>query len=210
MFRTILIALTLSLVAHSGATLTRGQANQQKPCSAPEHRQFDFWIGQWDTFDVNEPKKVIARNRVSNMLGGCAIREVYEQNDGLVGESFSAYDATRRVWHQSWVTNRGRLLTLEGEIVDGRMILTGDDRSTDGKSRLLRGIWYKQDDGVRETAEVSTNNGKSWQPLFDIIFKPAKQVRLALFHPDVEFHWPPSLPYGGASTGLVDRQMFWR
>lgn len=24
---------------------------------------------------------------------------------------------------------------------------------------------------------------------------------LELYHPDVEFHWPPSLPYGGAFSG---------
>jgi uncharacterized protein len=32
------------------------------------------------------------------------------------------------------------------------------------------------------------------------------QRALEFFHPDVEFHWPPSLPYGGTSRGLkVDR-----
>jgi len=66
------------------------------------------------------------RNRIESMLGGCAIREVYEQTDGLVGESFSVYDSSRRVWHQSWVTNRGQLLTLEGGMSAGKMILTGN------------------------------------------------------------------------------------
>jgi uncharacterized protein len=36
--------------------------------------------------------------------------------------------------------------------------------------------------------------------------RPDPQRTLEFFHPDVEFHWPPSLPYGGTSRGLkVDR-----
>ena len=31
--------------------------------------------------------------------------------------------------------------------------------------------------------------------------------RLAeLYHPDVEFHWPPSLPYGGSARGIRELQ----
>jgi hypothetical protein len=76
---------------------------------------------------------------------------------------------------KSWVTNRGQLLTLEGGMADGRMVLTGNDRSIGGKSRLLRGTWYTQDAGIRETAEVSNDNGKTWKPLFNIIFKPVSR-----------------------------------
>ena len=32
--------------------------------------------------------------------------------------------------------------------------------------------------------------------------RPDVRRGLALFHPDVEFHWPPSLPYGGTLRGL--------
>lgn len=30
------------------------------------------------------------------------------------------------------------------------------------------------------------------------------QLALEVYHPDVEFHWPPSLPYGGSSYGLEE------
>src|SRR5262249_13862797 len=84
------------------------------PCSQPEFRQFDFFAGDWDTFDIGSPTKIVARNRVTIVLGGCVIHEAYEQTDGLVGESFSLYDSTSGKWHQSWVTNRGGLLLLDG------------------------------------------------------------------------------------------------
>ena len=162
------------LVINFESAVAVGQGNKQRPCSTSEYHQFDFWIGHWDTFEVSNSTKVIAHNRVESMLDGCAIREVYEQADGLVGESFSVYDSSRHVWHQSWVTNRGHLLTLEGGMNDGQMILTGND-VTEGKTRLLRGIWSRAGDGVRETAEVSNDNGKSWAVLFDITFKPARR-----------------------------------
>jgi len=54
------------------------------------------------------------------------------------------------------------------------MVFTGEQRTKDGKPSLLRGVWYVQGNGVRETATRSLDRGKSWQPVFDILFKPHK------------------------------------
>jgi len=157
-----------------GQQAATSNSTKSATCATPEYRQFDFWLGDWDTFELNAPDKVIARNHVDSILDGCVIREVYEQNDGLVGQSFTIYDGTRKVWHQSWVTNRGQLLIVEGGIQGERMVLTGLDQTTNGKSRQLRGIWVRVSGGVRETAETSSDGGKTWQPLFDIVFRPHK------------------------------------
>jgi hypothetical protein len=145
-------------------------------CATPEFRQFDFFAGDWDTYDVADPSKVVARNRVTVVLDGCAVREVYQQNDGLVGESLSLYDATRRGWHQSWVTNRGSLLLLNGGLEGGRMVLTGPDRAADGMPSLLRGVWWKEGVNVREKAERSVDGGRTWAPVFDIVFRPHREA----------------------------------
>lgn len=142
------------------------------PCSSPEYRQFDFWAGDWDTYDVADRSKIVARNQVTPMLGGCALREVYQQNDGLVGESFSAWDASRGVWHQSWVTNRGTLLLLDGGLEGGRMVLTGSEQPAGGAPSLIRGLWWAEGKDVRERAERSTDGGKTWVTVFDIVFRP--------------------------------------
>jgi hypothetical protein len=105
------------------------------------------------------------------MVGGCAIREVYEQTDGLRGESINTYDPARRVWHQTWVTNRGQLLLLEGKLEGGRMVLTATDHDSAGASSLLRGIWWREGATVRERAERSRDGGKSWTTVFDIVFR---------------------------------------
>ena len=88
-------------------------------CDGPEYHQFDFFEGDWDTYDYGAPDSVVARNTVTPMLGGCAVREVYVQGDGVQGESFSVYDASRHRWHQSWVTNRGSMLLLDGQLDGG-------------------------------------------------------------------------------------------
>ena len=143
-------------------------------CSAPAYRQFDFFVGDWDTYDVQAQDKVVARNTVKVILDGCVIHEDYRQNDGLHGESYSLYDAARKVWHQSWVTNRGDLLLLDGGVQDGRMIFKGVERKSGKPDALVRAAWYKQGDGVRETAEQSLDGGKTWKTEFDILFKPHK------------------------------------
>jgi hypothetical protein len=167
---------TIGAAEPSPAARAQAQAPAPKAvakCATPEHHQFDFWVGDWDAYDAGAPGKVVARNRVDRILDGCALREVYEQTDGLVGQSFSVYDASRQVWHQSWVTNQGQLLTIEGRFENGRMTLAGT-RLIAGHEQKVRGVWYQEKGSVRETAETSDDGGKTWKPLFDIVFRPHK------------------------------------
>lgn len=142
------------------------------PCGASAYRQFDFFAGDWDTFDAQAPDKVVARNTVKVILDGCVIHEDYRQDDGLHGESYSLYDAARKAWHQSWVTNRGDLLLLDGGMQGRRMVFRGIERKAGKRDALVRAVWYRQGDGVRETAERSLDGGKTWKTEFDILFKP--------------------------------------
>ena len=148
------------------------QPRNSAPCAAPEYRSFDFFVGDWDTFDFDNPSKPVARNRVTRILDDCVVLEDYQDTDGLHGQSFTIYDESRKVWHQTWVTNRGSLLTIEGNMRDGEMALEGEDRTADGKERHVRGIWKPVSVGVRETAVTSVDGGKTWKPWFDLMFRP--------------------------------------
>lgn len=144
-------------------------------CSAPEYHQFDFWIGDWDGFNLDKPTVLVAHNRVTRILGGCVVLEDYRATDGMEGESFSIYDASRQVWHQTWVTTGGKLLVIEGEFRSGEMVMSGSERTAKGKQQKVRGVWKSVPGGVRETAVTSLDAGKTWQPWFDMIFKPHKR-----------------------------------
>ena len=149
------------------------QAQGASRCGTPEHRQFDFWVGSWNVFDVGDSDSSVGHARVERILEGCALREIYDGRNGLSGQSLSIYDLGRKLWHQSWVTNRGQLLVIEGRLKGDRMVLEGE--YPPGTSTRIRGVWSRMGDAVRETAETSSDGGKTWQPLFDLVFRRAPQ-----------------------------------
>lgn len=169
MIRSVALFCVVCLIASPTALAASAS---KAACTAPVYRQFDFFAGDWDAYDMDAPGAPVARNQVEVTLDGCVIHEDYHQNDGLHGESYSLYDAARGVWHQSWVTNRGELLLLDGGLRDGQMAFDGTQRAKDGKAYLVHVAWIPQGGNVRETATHSGDGGKSWQPLFDVLFKP--------------------------------------
>jgi len=115
------------MAASAGCVAAAPDQPKAKACSAPEYRQVDFWVGDWDVFDVDNPSTVVARTRVDLILDGCVLREDYQGLDGPQGQSFTSYDASRKIWHQSWVTNRGESLTIEGGATkDDAIVLSGN------------------------------------------------------------------------------------
>jgi len=166
-FFTVASCFTFAADATQASTTTKSS-----PCSAPEFHQLDFWAGDWDVFDVDNPATQVARVKVDRILDGCVLREDYQDSDGHNGQSLSIYDAALKVWHQSWVTNRGQLLLLDGGLRDDEVVLSATEHLPDGKSKLIRGTWKPVGSGVRETAVTSVDDGKSWKPWFDLIFRP--------------------------------------
>jgi len=129
-------------------------------------------FGDWDAFQV-QSATLVARVHVEGILDDCVLREDYQDATGHQGQSFSVYDQSRNMWHQSWVTNRGELLVIEGTFRDGKMVLSGVDHVKPGRT-IVRGVWKPVDGGVRETAATSTDGGKTWKPWFDLTFRPHK------------------------------------
>ena len=90
------------------------------PCSAPEAKQFDFWLGDWDVFTPDG--KLAGTNRIARLYG-CALHESWA-NPKVQGQSFNVFDADRGVWHQTWVDSSGSLLVIEGAFRNGAMTLS--------------------------------------------------------------------------------------
>ena len=169
-FRIALAALGIAVVASAAAAPATTTATSPQ-CGAAEYHQLDFWIGDWDTFETDvSGGPSVARARVAPIAQGCAIHELYEQTDGLIGDSILSYDPVRKQWQQTWVTNRGALMVLWGIFVDGALILEGDSHQRNGTTVRMRITWKIQDKGVRESAVRSTDGGKTWSPAFDVLF----------------------------------------
>ena len=165
------VALFVALEGETATPVSTQQVAKPTFCSGPEYRQFDFWVGDWDALESGK-EELVARTHVERILDGCVLREDYESKNGLKGQSFTLYDSSRGIWHQSWATNRGQLLTIEGRLENGGMVLSGTERTADGKEKLVRGTWKPTSAGVRETAITSLDAGKTWQPWFDLVFRP--------------------------------------
>jgi len=150
---------TAVLVLAMTSTLAAGA------CDSPEHRQFDFWLGEWN---VHSPDgKLAGVNQISREYDGCVLHERYTNNRGYTGESLNTYDAGRKVWHQTWVDNSGMLLLIEGAFRDGRMVLEGQIVDAAGKAVRHRITWTPHADGtLRQHWESADGTGK-WSTLFD-------------------------------------------
>jgi len=166
-FKILMVVVAVLLAGNLPSRTFAAQPTAPPHCAALSYRQFDFWAGDWDVFDVGSPIQV-AHAKVDLILDGCVLREDYQGTDGHKGQSFTIYDAARDVWHQTWVTNRGELLQIEGKLDAGVMILTGEDHT---KHTLIRGWWKPMNGEVRETAATSSDDGKTWKPWFDLIFR---------------------------------------
>ena len=142
---------------------------QPFPCSAPAYRQFDFWLGEWDVFEEGGSTRE-AQATVTRAQGDCGLREQYQGSDGSGGESLSMYDPVSGEWQQTWLSSHGQIVFIRGNLQGDAMILSGTDHRASGP-RLVRGVWKPEGAGVRETAETSTDEGKTWTPWFDLSFR---------------------------------------
>jgi hypothetical protein len=144
-------------------------------CDAAEYHQLDFWLGDWDTFESGDATTLIARTHVNLIAVGCAVHELYEQTDGLIGDSILSFDPVRKLWQQTWVTNRGSLMVIAGRFKDGALTMEGEMHARDGSSLLQRITWKTEGSSVRESAVKSKDDGKTWVPAFDVVFLKHRQ-----------------------------------
>ena len=156
------------LTAQNAAPASAG-AQASPACSSASHRQFDFWIGDWDVKRADG--RLAGRNIITREHGGCVIHERYTGANGYSGASLNMYDASRKRWHQTWVDNGGLLLDLNGEFRNGQMVLKGESIDSAGKTILGRITWTPRADGtVRQVWEQSSDGCATWTVAFDGIY----------------------------------------
>jgi hypothetical protein len=164
--------LVFSLLASSMA-LAQNEAGVEQPaatpgCSSEQHRQFDFWVGHWEVTSGGQPA---GRNHIELVSNGCALAEHWASaTPGFTGFSLNIFDRTSGQWHQTWVDSSGLLLQLDGGLVDGNMVLSGELPGPDGGSVTHRITWTPNGDGsVRQHWETSTD-GEEWNTAFDGLY----------------------------------------
>jgi hypothetical protein len=147
------------------------------PCAhAPEYRQLDFWVGDWD---VTASGAVAGESHVERMLEGCVVYENWTGASGVTGKSFNIWDATTKEWRQTWVDSTGTLTEFHGSLVDGNMVYRahGLTPGPDGKlaETHQRMTFFDQKGTVRQLGELSNDEGTTWRVSYDLLYtrKPA-------------------------------------
>ena len=164
------LALLLPLIAAAQETDNNVPA-PAKLCSSPEYQQFDFWVGDWNVSSDGQPA---GTNSIHPIHNGCALQENWQGSGagGISGTSFNIYDQATGRWHQTWVDDSGTLLLLDGGLIDGAMVLSGQRPARDGHGMTQHRIsWTPNPDGsVRQLWEASKDEGGSWTVLFDGLY----------------------------------------
>ena len=120
---------------------------------------FDFWIGDWEVFTAHG--ELLGHNTISPVLGTGALAEHWRGAKSIEGRSLTAWDVGRGCWHQTWIDSGGGVLLLDGDIVDGSMVLEGVHEGV--RQRIT---WTPTDGEVRQLWETSAD-GQIWETAFD-------------------------------------------
>ncbi len=147
-----------------------------EPCAAAEHRQFDFWIGEWDWFDTRlagpENGSMYGVTKVEKMNNGCVLVASYSPWSLARSTVVTHYDRQVRRWWMVWLGADGGREDYEGEFSNGKLVMTGVPRAG---AALLRMTWFRGSEGsVRHMGEKSSDGGKTWSPIFDYTYWPRR------------------------------------
>jgi hypothetical protein len=164
-----LIILAITTVSTAG--LGQKQPAPAPCASAPERRQFDFWLGEWDVNTTATDRTPSAGSSViQSVSGGCALLENWTSAQGGQGKSLNAYNPLIHQWQQYWIGQNGVVTEFRTSNFDGRSLsfFTDNGPGPNPKGRLT----FSPIDSmtVRQHAESSADGGKTWSTVYDLYY----------------------------------------
>ena len=160
MIRKLLIAVAM-LVA------TSAQGAENASCSAPEYKQFDFWVGNWEAFDRNG--KLLGHTLIEKIEQGCVLQEWWRGHgaENGAGTSLSMYDRKHKLWRHVWASARGNFAPIDGGWQGDRMLMTGYFINDKGEREYHRTVWKPIPGGVHHVWDTTTDGGVTWTVLHE-------------------------------------------
>ena len=91
------LGVTFLLTAIAVAQDTTATKSQPQPCSAPEQKQMDFWLGDWELTWPGSSSNDTGHgtNSIKRILDGCIVEENFSGGESmhLRGHSVSIFEA---------------------------------------------------------------------------------------------------------------------
>lgn len=142
------------------------------PClTNKDNRHFDFWLGTWDVYARGGKVGV---NVVTMAEGGCAIHENYSTKGSYFGQSINYFDPIDKKWHQHYVGAGGDIYNyIETNRSEGMLEFQSQFLNPNTKKQSLSKLTFtlNEDGSVRQLFETSFDDGKTWTPGFDGLYK---------------------------------------
>ena len=143
-------------------------------CTAAEHRQLDFWVGNWDVYRTGT-QEMAGTSLVERIYNDCAIRETWRPFDMNEGGSISSYDASAGAWRQTWVDSTADRIDYVGRLENGRMVFIARRAAPGGApERQTRVTSWPEAGTIRQAAETSADGGRTWSPSYDYTYRPRR------------------------------------
>ena len=175
------LSIVLSLAIASDASAQAPVTMTAPPPACEDstlYRALDFWIGEWDVYVGN---RIVGHNRIEKILDGCAVMEHWSARGGEDGKSLFFVDYNGH-WVQVWVTQWARTpggvkeKLMVTDPPEGTVRFQGVIRHPEAGEWLDRTTLTPNDDGsVHQLIEFSEDNGQTWNPTFDAIYRAVSE-----------------------------------
>ncbi|HMU09841.1 MAG TPA: hypothetical protein PKC54_07555 [Ferruginibacter sp.] len=170
----------ITLIIFSTLLSAANAQSSKLPCSRPEYRQFDFWIGEWEAFGVNGKKA--GDSKISLILDSCIILEEWtsasvQQGLRYAGKSFNTYNATTKQWQQTWVDNAGGTNEyMQGKFENNQIIFSSTPFKISKDTMAIRKMTFTNlsPAKLRQHGEISKDNGITWATEYDLEYRRKK------------------------------------
>jgi hypothetical protein len=173
--RTLILAAAL---AFAPAAMAQTAPPASPACDAPEHRAFDFWIGEWDAY-VTGTENLAGRSSITSEDRGCVITEHWiSAGQPFSGRSLNLYDRQTQHWEQFWVDSTGEVTRFVGNPIAGGAMRLTDPANVNARNTTpfhTRMTFTPNADGsVRQHGERSSD-GVTWTTTFDYTYRRRPQ-----------------------------------
>lgn len=169
-------AASAILVAASANAQTTPPVSAGPPprqtCSEAEHRQLDFWVGEWRVFQQSDGVEV-GSSSITKVADGCGIQEHYSAPNApggaYEGFSYSGWNRRDGKWHQFYIDVNGNATWFTGQL-EGKVLALYAPAARPGAQQRMS-YTPNPDGSVNQTGVISTDGGKTWQPGYDYVYR---------------------------------------
>lgn len=157
--------LALAFVMSATPLSAQAAAPTSAGCHAPEQRQFDFWVGEWNVSPSGNAK-AIAESSITSHDQGCVILENWRPFEGPHAHSLNSYDTSDGRWHQTYVDATGKRTEMAGRFESGIMRF-----DIPGPSRTRMNYQSGDANTVRQWGERQDAASGNWIVIWDLTYR---------------------------------------